>query len=69
MLETSKMNCFAFIFRRNVNLNQTQYSPENMQAGNIKKVPMYDNKGFGKLFWNNYFIILFLRHKVYRPQG
>lgn len=32
--------------RRNVNLNQTQYSPGNMQAGNVKKVPMYDNKGF-----------------------
>ena len=37
-----------FIFRRNVNLNQTRYAPGNMQAGNVKKVPMYDNKGFGK---------------------
>ena len=45
------MNCFAFVFRRNVNLNQTHYSPGNMQAGNIKKVPMYDNKGYGKLVY------------------
>ena len=65
-LETSSMNCFAFVFRRNVNLNQTQYSPGNMQAGNIKKVPMYDNKGFGKLCYKHY---SFLRHPTYEPRS
>ena len=32
-----------------MNLNETHYSVGNMQAGNVKKVPMYDNQGFGKL--------------------
>lgn len=32
--------------RRNVNLNQTHYTTDNMQVGNVKKVPMYDNQGF-----------------------
>ncbi|KAL4240938.1 hypothetical protein ACF0H5_001721 [Mactra antiquata] len=34
--------------RRNVNLNETHYTVGNMQAGNVKKVPMYDNKGFDR---------------------
>ncbi|XP_060583008.1 uncharacterized protein LOC132739328 isoform X2 [Ruditapes philippinarum] len=32
--------------RRKVNLNRTNYAVGNMQAGNVKKVPMYDNQGF-----------------------
>lgn len=32
--------------RRKVNLNQTNYAAGNMQTGNVKKVPMYDNIGF-----------------------
>jgi len=42
------LRCLCFC-RRNVNLNETHYSVGNMQAGNVKKVPMYDNQGFGKL--------------------
>ncbi|XP_053393481.1 uncharacterized protein LOC123564872 isoform X2 [Mercenaria mercenaria] len=32
--------------RRKVDLNQTNYAAGNMQTGNVKKVPMYDNQGF-----------------------
>lgn len=32
--------------RRKVNLHQTHYVNGNMQTGNVKKVPMYDNIGF-----------------------
>ncbi|XP_052770739.1 uncharacterized protein LOC128210424 [Mya arenaria] len=32
--------------RRNVNLNETHYVAGHMQEGNVKKVPMYDNRGF-----------------------
>lgn len=40
-------HCFLCC-RRNVNLNETHYSVGNMQAGNVKKVPVYDNQGFGE---------------------
>ncbi|VDI61909.1 Hypothetical predicted protein [Mytilus galloprovincialis] len=35
--------------RKKINLQQQKYKPQNMQLGNLTQIPVFDNKGFGRV--------------------